>query len=393
MPLPLIALAIASFGIGTTEFVVMGLLPGMAADLCVSIPDAGLVVTAYAAGVVIGAPIMAIATNGFPRKASLLGLMGIFIAGNVLCALAPGYAMLIAARVVTAFCHGAFFGIAAVVASEVVAPNRRARAVALVFAGLTVANIIGVPGGTALGQAFGWRATFWAVAAIGLLSIAAIAAWLPAGLKAPRGNLASEFKVLGRPQVLLAMSITVLTSASLFVVFTFIAPFLGTVTGLSDTAVTGALLLFGIGMTAGSFVGGRLADRAVMATIAGVAAALIGVLATLAFIAGSALLTLATMLVWGLVIFSLAPALQIRVVDAASDAPNVASTLNQAAFNLGNAGGAWIGSAALMQGLDYGGLPWVGVLIATVALAAALLSLRLDRALTAQAPDASTAAV
>lgn len=391
MSLPLIALAIASFGIGTTEFVVMGLLPGMAADLGVSIPDAGLVVTAYAAGVVIGAPIMAILTNRFPRKASLLGLMGIFIAGNVFCALAPGYAMLIAARVVTAFCHGAFFGIAAVVAAELVAPNRRAQAVALVFAGLTVANIMGVPGGTALGLAFGWRATFWAVAAIGLLSIAAIAAWLPAGLKAPHGNLGREFKVLGRRQVLLAMSITVLTSASLFVVFTFIAPFLGKVTGLSGTAVTGALLLFGVGMTAGSFIGGRLADRKVMPTIIGVTAALIGVLATLAFVAGSALLTLTTMFVWGLVIFSLAPALQIRVVNAASDAPNVASTLNQAAFNLGNAGGAWIGSAALIWGLDYGGLPWVGVLIAAVALAAALLSWRLDRG-PARAPDASAAA-
>ncbi len=350
MSFPLIALAIASFGIGTTEFVVMGLLPGVATDLGVSIPDAGLVVTAYAAGVVIGAPIMAIVTNRFPRKASLLGLMGIFIAGNVFCALAPDYAMLIAARVVTAFCHGAFFGIATVVAAELVAPNRRAQAVALVFAGLTVANIMGVPGGTVLGQAFGWRATFWAVAAIGILSIAAIAVWLPGGIKAPHSNLGREFSVLGRPQVLLAMSITVLTSASLFVVFTFIAPFLGEVTGLSDTAVTGALLLFGVGMTAGSFVGGRLADRNVMPTIIGVTIALIGVLAALAFVGGSAHLTLATMLIWGLVIFSLAPAVQIRVVNAASDAPNVASTLNQAAFNLGNAGGAWIGSAALILG-------------------------------------------
>lgn len=392
MSLPLIALAIASFGVGTTEFVVMGLLPGVADDLGVSIPDAGLVVTAYAAGVVIGAPIMAVVTNRFPRKASLLGLMGIFVVGNAFCALAPDYAMLIVARVVTAFCHGAFFGIAAVVAAELVAPNRRAQAVALVFAGLTVANIMGVPGGTALGQALGWRATFWAVALIGLLSIAAIAAWLPAGLKAPHGDLAREFKVLGRPQVLLAMSITVLTSASLFVVFTFIAPFLGTVTGLSDAAITGALLLFGVGMTAGSFLGGRLADRAVMPTIIGVTAALIGVLVVLASVADSAPLTLATMLVWGLVIFSLAPALQIRVVNVASDAPNVASTLNQAAFNLGNAGGAWIGSAVLTLGLGYDGLPWVGVLVAAVALAAGLLSRRLDRGIGSPTPDASAAA-
>jgi DHA1 family inner membrane transport protein len=375
MSLALIALAVASFGIGTTEFVIMGLLPDVAADLGVGIPSAGLLVTAYAAGVVVGAPLMAVATNGLPRKPTLLGLVAIFILGNLLCALAPNYELLMAARVITAFAHAAFFGIAAVVAADLVAPNRRASAVALVFAGLTVANIMGVPGGTVLGQAFGWRATFWAVSGIGIVAFAAVAIFLPANLKLYRANLKSEFRVLARPQVIMAMSITVLTSASLFAVFTFIAPMLTEVTGIAATAVGAVLLVFGVGMTIGAFVGGRLADWRLMPSIIAITAVLGVVLLALSFTVHSPIAMVATVFVWGLVIFSLAPPLQIRVVDMAADAPNVASTLNQAAFNLGNASGAWIGAMALSAGVAYEHLPYVGLALALAALAVGIASL------------------
>jgi DHA1 family inner membrane transport protein len=379
MSAPLIALAAASFGIGTTEFVIMGLLPEVAADLGVSIPSAGLLVTGYAAGVVIGAPLMAIATNGLPRKATLAGLMAIFVVGNLFCALAPTYELLMGARVLTAFAHAAFFGIAAVVAAGLVAPDRRASAIALVFAGLTVANIMGVPAGTALGQALGWRATFFVVAGIGVAAVAAIAVFLPANLKMEKANLATEFRVALKPQVLLAMSITVLVSASAFVVFTFIAPILTEVTGIAPGAIAWVLVVFGVGMTAGSFVGGRLADWNVMRAIVGSATVLAVILAFLTIAIHSAPLMFATAFVWGLVAFSLAAPLQIRVVNVAACAPNVASTLNQAAFNLGNAGGAALGAAALTAGFAYQTLPLIAVALALAAIAVGLVSMAIDR--------------
>ncbi|MCP4384049.1 MAG: MFS transporter [Hyphomicrobiales bacterium] len=278
----------------------------------------------------------------------------------------------------TAFCHGAFFGIAAVVAADIALPGKRAQAVALVFAGLTVANIMGVPGGTTIGYALGWRATFWTVVGVGIVSMIAIAAWLPTGLKSPNGDLVREFRVLARPRVFLAMSMTVLTSASLFVVFTFIAPLLATVTSLTTSGVTSALLVFGVGMTIGSFVGGRLADWRLMPAIAGTIVALMAVLTLVLLLSDNAVAMSTIMFVWGLVIFSLAPPLQIRVVNAAADAPNVASTLNQAAFNLGNAGGAWLGSMLLALGFGYADLPWAGIGLAWFALLAAFVSRRMD---------------
>ena len=379
MMLPLLALAAAAFGVGTTEFVVMGLLPNVAADLGIPVPSAGMIITAYAAGVVIGAPIMSVLTNGRRRKPALLALMAIFIAGNLLCALAPGYELLIAARIVTAFCHAAFFGIAAIVAADLVPSDRRTQAVALVFAGLTVANILGVPGGTALGSVLGWRATFVGVAAIGLLAIAALALWLPGDLKSPRGDLRTEFKVLVRPQALLAMAMTVLTSAAAFSVFTFIALILGEVTGLSVSGISWALLVVGLGMTAGSFIGGRLADLNLMGTLVGFMLAAIAVMLALPHAAPHPVLMFALLFVWGTVAFALAPALQMRVMQAAADAPNAASTLNQAAFNLGNAGGAWFGSTALALGFGYLELPYIAVSLSALALLVAGASLAIDR--------------
>lgn len=388
MSMPLLALAAAAFGVGTTEFVVMGLLPGVAADLDVSIPAAGMIITAYAAGVVVGAPIMAALTNGMPRKPALLGLMAIFVLGNLFCALAPGYELLIVARVLTAFCHGAFFGIAAVAATDLVPAGRRTQAVALVFAGLTVANVLGVPGGTLVGEALGWRATFAGVAVIGIAAMVAIGLWVPAQLPSRRSDLRTEFRVLGQPQVLLAMSMTVLTSASLFTVFTFIAPLLIERMGFSVAGVSWGLLVFGVGMTAGSFLGGRLADRNPAATIGGFILALIGVLAVLPLAGPEPLSVYALLFVWGLVIFSLAPPLQMRVMQAAHDAPNAASTLNQAAFNLGNAGGAWLGATALAAGLDYGHLPALAMALAAAALSVAMVSHRLEHRSGAAAPVA-----
>ncbi|TCT06747.1 MFS transporter [Aquabacter spiritensis] len=379
MPLSLLSLAVAAFGIGTTEFVIMGLLPEVARDLGVSIPAAGLLVTGYALGVVVGAPVLAVATARLPRKATLAGLMALFIFGNVLCALAPGYGLLMAARVVTAFCHAAFFGIGSVVAADLVPRSRRAQAIALMFAGLTLANVLGVPAGTALGQWLGWRSTFWAVAVIGLAALAALVVLLPARLARPAGGVIAEFRVLGETQVALAMVISVLCSASLFSVFTYIAPLLGEVTGLAPTAVTGALLVFGVGLTAGNMLGGRLADWRLMPSLLAVLVVLVGVLLVLVPASRAPAPALAMLLVWGILAFALVPLLQLRVVDTAARAPGLASTLNQGAFNLGNAIGAWVGALAITWGLSYQHLPLVGAALALAALGLAGLSFRLDR--------------
>ena len=265
--LPLFALAIAAFGIGTTEFVIMALLPDVARDLAVSIPRAGLLVTGYALAVTMGSPLVAIATARLPRRATLLGLMGVFVVGNTLCALAPGYWTLMAARVVTALAHGAFFGIGSVVATQLVPQHRRAQAIALMFTGLTLANVLGVPAGTLLGQAEGWRATFWAVVVIGLIAVAAVGTFVPAIAADPDSNLIGEFRALRRTQVLLAMAISVLSSVSLFTVFTYIAPLLEQVTKLSPHAVSLVLLLVGVGLTAGNLLGGWLADWRLMPSV------------------------------------------------------------------------------------------------------------------------------
>jgi DHA1 family inner membrane transport protein len=380
MPLAIIALAVASFCIGTTEFVIMGLLPDVARDLGVTIPRAGLLVTGYALGVVVGAPIVAALVVGVPRKRALLGMVAVFVLGNVFCALAPSYGVLLGARVVTAFCHGAFFGIGSVVAAQLVSPDRRAQAIATMFAGLTLANVLGVPFGTALGNATGWRSTFWAVAAVGVLAAVAVAIWVPANLAMARPNLRAELRVVGRPQVLFAMAISVLASASLFSVFTFITPLLEGVTRISPTQVTIALLIFGAGLTLGNLLGGRLADWRLMPSLLGVGAAVVVVLVLFAFTSRWSIAADATIFGWGILAFAFVPLLQLRIVDEAAAAPNLASTLNQGAFNLGNALGAAVGSVAITAGLGYGELPWIGAGLALLALATAAGSMRLDAA-------------
>ncbi|MGK9232472.1 MFS transporter [Inquilinus limosus] len=379
MPLPLFALAVAAFGIGTTEFVIMGLLPDVARDLGVSIPAAGMLVSGYALSVTIGAPIVALMTAKLPRKTTLLGLMGVFILGNLMCALAPDYWSLMAARVLTALCHGAFFGIGAVVAAGLVQRHQRSRAIALMFSGLTLANVLGVPFGTALGHVAGWRATFGAIVPIGIVAALAIAFVLPRDREAPAGNLLSEFSVLRKPQVLLAMALSILSSVSLFTVFTYITPILETVSGLTPQGVTTALLLFGVGITVGNLFGGRLADWRLMPAVMMSFTALAVVCAGFGLAAPFMVPAVAAMVLWGVVQFSLGAPLQTRVVDQAHEAPNLASTLNQGAFNLGNAAGAWLGGAAITAGMPYGQIPYLGAAVAVAGLAVAVLSYALEK--------------
>jgi MFS transporter, DHA1 family, inner membrane transport protein len=375
LSLPILALAVASFGIGTTEFIIMGLLPEVARSFAVSVPQAGYLVSGYALGVVIGAPLAAMATARLPRKTALLSLMGIFIIGNLGCALAPTYLLLLLARIVTAFAHGAFFGIGAVVARDLVPREKRTQAVALMFAGLTLANVLGVPFGTALGQATGWRMAFFAVVGIGLLAGLAILISVPSGMPGSRNGLGAEFRALGRWPVLLPMLVSTLSSVSLFCVFTYVTPFLEDETGLTPHGVTGALLAIGIGLTVGNLIGGRLADRNLMGTVIGSFVGLIAVLGVLAVISHVEVAAIAVMALWGALAFALISPLQIWVLEAATDAPNLASTLNQGAFNLGNAIGAWLGGLALTFGAGYEKLPLLGAAVAALGLAIALTAL------------------
>jgi MFS transporter, DHA1 family, inner membrane transport protein len=376
---PLAALAVGAFGIGTTEFVIMGLLPDLARDLDVSIPTAGLIVTGYAAGVVVGAPVLAILTARFPRKGALLALLAIFAVGNLLCALAPSYGLLMAARALTAFSHAAFFGIGAVAAADLAPLNQRAQAMSLMFAGLTLANVLGVPGGTALGQALGWRASFAVVALIGAIALSGIAFFVPRDARPQQRDLLSEFAVLGEGRVLVGMAMSAASAASFFSVFTYIAPILETVTGLAPSAVTWLLVIYGVGLTFGNAIGGRLADWNALCTIGGLFVTVLAVLATFTSASHYAIPTTLLMFIWGAVSFALVSPLQMRVMDMARGAPNLVSTLNQGAFNVGCASGAWLGGIPLRLGAPYESVPWVGVAIAALGLALTLLSAWLDR--------------
>ncbi|WP_442504187.1 MFS transporter [Marinivivus vitaminiproducens] len=379
MPPALFALAAGAFGIGTTEFVVMGLLPQVAQDLGVTIPSAGLIVSGYAAGVVVGAPVLAILTNRLPRKATLIGLMLLFALGNLLCAIAPTYGLLMAARVLTAFAHAAFFGIGAIVAADLVPYNQRAQAMSLMFAGLTLANVLGVPGGTALGQVAGWRSAFVLVAAIGVIAALGIGLLVPRSERPAGSGILREFGVLRDPQVVIGMAMSALSAGSLFAVFTYITPLLETVTGIAPGNVTLYLLLYGAGLTVGNLIGGRLADWKLMPSMMVLLTLLAVILATFTWTSQFPGLALATMIVWGMVGFALVSPLQMRVIDKARRAPNLASTLNQGAFNVGCASGAFLGGIPLTLGYGYAMLPWVSVVLVLATLALCVLSAALDQ--------------
>ena len=378
MPIPLLALAISAFAIGTTEFVIMGLLPEVARDLAVSIPSAGLLVSGYALGVAVGAPLLAVVTSRMPRKLALQLLMGVFIVGNTLCAIASSYSVLMIARVVTSFAHGSFFGIGAVVAASLVPSEKRASAIALMFTGLTLANVLGVPFGTFVGQEFGWRAAFWIVSAFGVLSLAGVTALVPNRHDSAPAGLGHEVRVLKDPQVWTALAMTVLGFGGVFVVFTYIAPILEQVSGFTPHGVTLILVLFGVGLTVGNTIGGKLADRSLMPSLMGILIALAVVMAVFAHTSHSQIAAAVTVFIWGIAAFATVPPLQMRVVEKAKAAPNLASTLNIGAFNVGNAGGAWLGGLAISHGYGLDALPYVAALVALAALALTWIAARMD---------------
>jgi DHA1 family inner membrane transport protein len=379
MPLALLALAISAFAIGTTEFVITGLLPEIATGFAVDIPTAGLLVSGYALGVVVGAPLLTAAATRLRRKPVLLGLMGLFVAGNVGSALAGSYAEMMAGRVVAALCHGAFFGVGSVVAAGLVAPQRRAAAIAMMFTGLTVANVLGVPLGTVVGQAFGWRATFWVVAALGVAGAIGILALVPDRPADPASNLRVELAAFRRPQVWLALGMTALGFGGVFASFTYVAPIMTEVAGFPAGALTWLLLVFGAGLVVGNLVGAKAADRALMPTLVVLLAALAVVLAIFTVTASSPIPAVATLAAVGFVGFATVPGLQTRVMNAAGSAGTLASAANIAAFNLGNAAGAWLGGVAISAGLGLTAPDMVGAIMAAAGLAVALVAVGLDR--------------
>jgi DHA1 family inner membrane transport protein len=377
MRISLLALAVAAFGIGTSEFIIMGLLPNLSASFDVSIPKAGLLVSGYAISVTLGSPVVAIATARMERKRALLLLMGVFTLGNFACAVAPTYNLLFAARVLTALCHGAFFGIGSIVAANMVPNHQRSQAIALMFSGLTLANVLGVPIGTALGQAFGWRASFWAIVPIGLAALLSIVALVPPQV-AEDTHLMRELRLLRHPQVLIVLALSVCSSVSLFCVLTYITPMLEQVTHISPHGVTLVLLVFGIGITIGNLAGGRLSDWRQMPSVIGLMSLLVAVLAALFFAERYALPCVIALLVWGMASFAAGAPLQARVVEKAHGA-NLAATLNQGAFNLGNALGASLGGLMINAGWGYRSLPWASAAVTGTGLVLAVFSLRMEK--------------
>lgn len=369
MPLGLIALAIGGFGIGLTEFVIMGLLPEVAADFGVTDAAAGWLISGYALAVVVGALGLTAATTRLPRKPVLVGLLVLFIAGNAISAVAPTYELMMAGRVIAALCHGAFFGIGSVVAASLVAPEKAAGAIAIMFTGLTAANVLGVPFGTFIGQEFGWRSTFWAISAIGVLALVGIAALVPSlRMDGPAPSLRHELTAFRSGQVWLSLAVTVLGFGGMFGAFTYIAYTLTEVSGFASGAVPWLLVLFGAGLVVGNWLGGRLADRSIDATLLGFIGALVVVLALFAWLAGNSTATMVLLFLMGGFGFGTVPGLQSRVMHYAPHAPTLASGANIAAFNLGNALGAWAGGLAISVGLGYTSPIWVGAVITFGAL-------------------------
>ncbi|WP_263090024.1 MFS transporter [Curtobacterium sp. RIT-PI-V] len=375
MPAGLIALALGGFGIGLTEFVITGLLPEVAADYGVTETTAGWLVTGYALAVIVGALGLTAATTRLPRKPVLLGLLVLFIVGNTLSAIAPTYEVMMSGRVIAALCHGAFFGIGSVVAANMVERSKRASAVALMFTGLTASNVLGVPFGTFLGQALGWRSTFWAIVAIGVVALVGVLVLVPAVRQAETPSLARELGAFRSGQVWLSLGMTVLGYGGMFGAFTYIAYTLTSVSGFPSSAVPWLLVVFGVGLFVGNFVGGKLAARSIDRTLLVVLVALTVVLGLFALVATSPVLTVIALVLMGAFGFATVPALQTRVMQYADHAPTLASGANIAAFNLGNALGAWIGGLTIAAGLGYTSPIWAGAGITLAAVALTLVAM------------------
>ncbi|GMX62578.1 MFS transporter [Paenibacillus elgii] len=378
-PLALLALLISAFAIGTTEFVIMGILPEVAADLQVTLSAAGLLVTGYALGVAIGGPVITAFTGRLPRKSLLFGLMLIFVAGNLIAAVAPNYSVLMIARILASFAHGTFFGVGSIVATRLVPREKQASAIAMMFAGLTLANILGVPFGTFVGQMWGWRSTFWIVTALGIISLVGIGGLVPRIAQEAVAGFRQEMRVLRSKQVGLALLMTVLGFGGVFTAFTYIAPILTDITGFGAGAVTPILLVFGIGMTIGNTVGGKLADWRLMPSLAGMLVLLTAVLALFTLTSSYKIATVVTVFVWGFASFTIVPAFQMRVLQKAKGSPNIASALNISSFNLANAGGAYLGGWIIDNGPGLHALPWVAAIVTAAGLLVALASWSLDR--------------
>ncbi|NKJ37610.1 MFS transporter [Rhizobium sp. SG570] len=397
MPLALFALTIAAYAIGTTEFVIVGLLPTVANDLHINLPLAGLIVSVYALGVTFGAPILTALTGRIERKPLLLGLMALFIVGNGMAALSPGYAPLLVARVLSAFAHGVFFSVGSTIAADLVPENRRASAIAMMFMGLTVAIVTGVPLGTFIGQTFGWRATFAAVAALGVIAFAGIALLLPSNLKkAPAAGIGEQIRVLASGRLLIVFAMTALGYGGTFVAFTFLASILQDVTGFEASAVSLILVLYGVAIAIGNVVGGRLANGNPVRALTWLFIAQAVVLVLFSFTAVSPWLAIPTLAALGFLSFANVPGLQLYVVQLAREvrpaAVDVASALNIAAFNLGIAAGAWVGGLVVESSLGLGATPWVGAILVVAALLFTLWSGALDRRSASTAQAVSSAA-
>lgn len=384
MPIALLALTLSAFAIGTTEFVIVGLIPTIATDLGVDLPSAGLLVSLYALGVAVGAPVLTALSGKWPRKTLLLSLMALFTIGNLLAWQAPGYESLIVARVLTGLAHGVFFSIGSTLATGLVPKEKAAGAIAILFTGLTVALVTGVPLGTFIGQHFGWRNTFLLVSALGAIAFLGSLAFVPSGLRHTRpASLAEQLRVLARPRLLLVYAMTAVGYGGTFTAFTFLAPILREVSGFSADAVSLVLLVYGVSVAFGNLYGGRLADRiGPVPALKRIFLVLALVLFALTFTAGSKVLVLLTVLAWGAVAFGNVPGLQLYVVrQAEREAPralDVASGLNIAAFNLGIAGGAW-GGGLVVAHLGIMQTPWIGALVVLGALGLTALSGHLDR--------------
>jgi len=384
MPLALWALTLSAFAIGTTEFVIVGLIPTVAASLGVSVPSAGLLVSLYALGVAVGAPVLTALTSRVPRKQLLLGLMALFTLGNLVAWMAPGYEALMAARVLTGLAHGVFFSIGSTIATGLVPKEKAASAIALMFSGLTVALVTGVPLGTFIGQTFGWQATFLAVSLLGVIAFIGSLLLVPGNIaSAPPSSLLTQLSVLKKPRLLLVYAMTALGYGGSFIAFTYLAPILQEVSGFSASSVSLVMLVYGVSVAFGNIAGGKLADRKGPVRALQIVFALLAlVLIVLTFTASNAWLAVATVLAWGAVAFGNVPGLQVYVVQQAEhhapQAIDVASGLNIAAFNVGIAGGAWAGGLIVTQ-LGLMATPWIGALVVLGAFGLTTLAGRLDR--------------
>ncbi len=375
----MLALALGGFGIGTTEFVAMGLLPEMASGLGVSEPVAGHVISAYALGVVVGAPLIAALTARVPRRTLLIALMVAFTVGNAASVFAPSYTTLMMARFVAGLPHGAYFGVAALVAAHLAEPGKRAKAVAMVMMGLSVANVIGVPVAAWIGQALGWRSAFALVAVIGVATVASLFVWIPRLDGMPVTNPITELGALGRVQVWMTLIVGMVGFGGMFAVYTYISTTLTDVSGLGASFIPLALMLYGLGMVAGNFVGGYLADRALMKGLFLSMGSLVVILAIFVIAVRNPYTALVFVFLIGLAGSSMVPGLQTRLMDVAEDAQTLAASLNHAALNIANAFGAWIGGVVIAAGYGYTAPAAVGSLLAVAGLVVLSVAVILQR--------------